>query len=74
MTIKEDIKLVKSVREVLKKLPIYTWKYKGEKTTHMGPMAQHFKKIFGIGDGKTIAPVDAIGVLLASGKEAIANA
>lgn len=72
---KEDIKPVEgSVNEKLKKLPIYTWKYKGEKTSHLGPIAQHFKKAFGIGDGVTIHPADVMGVVLASQKEAISNA
>lgn len=73
--VKKDIAPIesKSFREKLKDLPLYTWKYKGEKTTHMGPMAQEFKKIFGVGDGKTIHSADAIGVFLASAKEAMAN-
>jgi hypothetical protein len=72
---KEDIHPLgeDSFKSRLEKLPLYTWKYKGEKTTHMGPMAQEFKKIFGVGDGKTIHSSDAIGVFLASAKEAMAN-
>lgn len=72
---KEDIKPLSkdTFRSRLKELPLYTWKYKGDKTTHMGPMAQEFKKIFGVGDGKTIHSSDAIGVFLASAKEAMAN-
>jgi hypothetical protein len=29
----------------------------------MGPMAQDFKEMFGVGDGKVIMTVDAVGVL-----------
>jgi len=58
-------------------LPIYRWNYKGDKTPHIGPMAQDFQKAFGAGDGKTIHLVDVMGVLLASQKavmERFANA
>lgn len=71
---KKDIRpLDGSFRDRLTKLPLYTWKYKGDRTTHMGPMAQEFKKMFGVGDGKTIHSSDAIGVFLASAKEAMAD-
>ncbi len=53
----------------LKELPLSTWKYKGDKTTHFGPMAQDFKKKFGIGDGKTLHLADVMGVVLATAKE-----
>lgn len=73
--IKYDVKPIKgSINQRLKKLEINTWKYKGDKTTHLGPMAQEFKRLFGIGDGKTLMPVDIMGVVLASQKEAVANA
>lgn len=72
---KYDVRPVKgSVNERLKKLPINMWKYKGETTSHLGPMAQAFKKAFGVGDGKTLHPVDIMGVVLASQKEAVAHA
>jgi Chaperone of endosialidase len=72
--IKKDIKPIRGgVNEKLRNLPIYTWKYKGEKVSHLGPIAQEFKKMFGIGDGKTLMPVDIMGVVLASQKEAVAN-
>lgn len=54
------------VSEGLKKLPIKRWKYKGDKTSHIGPMAQDFSAAFGVGDGHTIHLADVIGVLLAS--------
>lgn len=68
---KEDIKPAGTVNDRLRSLEIKKWKYKGDKTQHMGPMAQAFKKAFGVGDGKTIHPVDVFGVMLASQKEAI---
>jgi hypothetical protein len=53
----------------LKELPLKTWKYKGDDTTHFGPMAQDFKKKFGIGDGRTLHLADVMGVVLATAKE-----
>lgn len=74
-TLKEDIKPIRNAfSKKLKELPIYTWKYKGEDTTHMGPIAEEFKDKFGIGDGKTLHLADVMGVMLASRKEELANA
>jgi len=75
--LKEDIKPVKNTSKFakyLKELPLYTWKYKGDKVKHFGPIAEEFKKKFGIGDGKTLHLADVMGVVLAAGKEAAANA
>lgn len=57
--------------EILKKvaqLPISSWSYKHEPdTTHIGPMAQDFHAIFGLGDDeKRIATLDTSGVALAA--------
>ena len=76
---KKDIKSVPKgttsrMAKYLKDLPLKTWKYKGEETTHFGPMAQDFKRIFGIGDGKTLHLADVMGVVLATAKEETANA
>lgn len=50
-------------------LPVYEWSYKGDGARHVGPMAQDFKRAFGVGDtDKAIAVVDAVGVLMASVK------
>lgn len=46
--------------------PITKWVYKGEDTEHIGPMAEDFQKAFGVGDGRTIDFIDAIGVLFAA--------
>ncbi len=68
--LKKDIHTIDEdkVREGIKKLNLSTWKYKGEDTTHMGPMAQDVKKYLGIGDGKTIHLADIMGVMLATAK------
>lgn len=58
----------KKVMKGIKKLNLHTWKYKGDDTTHMGPMAQEVKKHLGIGDGKTLHLADIMGVMLATAK------
>ena len=50
----------------LRKLPIYRWSYKEDPTPHLGPMAEDFRDAFKVGDGKTLALVDVMGVLLAA--------
>jgi hypothetical protein len=50
-------------------MPVMTWNYKTQKAgiRHIGPMAQDFKKAFGIGETDTgITTVDADGVALAA--------
>jgi len=69
--LKENIKEIKpgSVSSKFKKLPIYQWSYKGDKTRHIGPMAEEFRDAFGVGDGTTLQLVDVMGSLIASQKE-----
>ena len=60
-----------NVKEVLRKvvsLPVSLWSYKTEVgVRHMGPMAQDFKRLFGVGpDDRSITTVDADGVALAA--------
>jgi len=52
----------------MKELPVERWKYINHKEDHIGPYAEDFKERFGVGDGKTIDVIDAIGVLMASVK------
>lgn len=70
--LKTDIRPVNTDRviEAFATLPISTWRYKGDVhgTIHLGPMAQDMKEIFGVGDGKTIALVDVMGLLMLLGK------
>lgn len=60
------------VAEKVKTLPVDKWAYKKEASPdgaeHIGPYAEDFKKRFGVGDGKTIHIIDAIGVTLAAVK------
>lgn len=60
---KTDKKPLKGGRAMDKfeRMPVETWRYKGDGERHIGPMAQDFSKEFGVGDGKTIAFQDIIG-------------
>lgn len=68
---KQDIVPVdpKKILEKLAALPISTWTRKTDPTAtrHLGPMAQDFKAIFGLGDDeKSIATLDMAGVSMAA--------
>ncbi len=56
--------------EVLAKvsqLPVTAWQYKeGPPDRHIGPVAEDFQDVFGLGDGKHISTVDAQGVTFAA--------
>ena len=55
--------------EKVGRLPVYRWNYKGEEPCrqHVGPMAQDFHAVFGIGDDDThISTIDPAGIALAS--------
>ena len=49
-------------------LPVASWRYQSEdeSTRHIGPFAEDFQRLFGIGDGETISVVDAQGVSFAA--------
>ena len=49
-------------------LPITSWRYRHERegVQHLGPVAEDFRALFGLGDGETISTVDANGVLMAA--------
>ena len=56
----------------LAQLPISEWNYKTEcdGVKHIGPTAQDFKAVFGVGsDGKSISTIDPSGIALAAIKE-----
>lgn len=51
----------------IKALTVEAWDYRPgweDEGTHIGPMAEDFKELFGVGDGRTIHAVDAFGVCL----------
>ena len=66
-----DVSDAKIVSEV-KKMPVDKWKYKPDASpdqeTHIGPYAEDFAERFGVGDGKRISVIDAVGVSLAAVK------
>jgi hypothetical protein len=69
--IKENFAAIdaKSILAKVAELPLSLWNYRSDekKTQHLGPMAQDFKRLFGVGqDDKTIATVDAAGVAFAA--------
>jgi hypothetical protein len=68
--IKDDVRPVEvdSVLDRLAALPISTWRYKhAPGTLHMGPMAQDFAAVFGLGpDDRHVAPGDLAAVGLAA--------
>lgn len=68
---KEDIAPADSILDRVEDIPISSWRYKEEAgqdngERHVGPMAQDFKKSFGLGNGKTIPVVDAFGINIAA--------
>lgn len=65
------------IAEAVMHMPVHRWRYKPEHAEeagpleHMGPMAEDFRDLTGLGDGKTIHVIDAVGVLLAGLKAAL---
>ncbi len=58
--------------EQMAKLDIGMWNYKpelGDPDTHIGPMAEDFQRLFGVGDGRHIRFIDVLGVLMKTVKE-----
>ena len=63
---------VKGAREAVDGMRVEKWQYKpgvADGGEHVGPYAQDFKRETGLGDGKTINVIDAIGVNMAATKE-----
>ncbi len=69
VNVKENFACV-NVDDVLTKLnrvPVSSWNYIFEPgVKHVGPMAQDFNSVFGVGAGVTVNPVDVFGVMLAA--------
>jgi len=62
------------ILDKISRLSITQWNYKGtnDEEKHIGPMAQQFKKLFGLGaegDDKTISTIDPSGIALAGIQE-----
>ncbi|RMG01355.1 MAG: hypothetical protein D6726_09650, partial [Nitrospirae bacterium] len=56
--------------EKVAELPVMSWRYKweAEGVRHIGPVAEDFKEVTGLGDGVHISTIDAEGVTIASVK------
>lgn len=64
--LKENITDVDALGAV-RKMPVKGWKYKdgvADGGKHVGPIAEDFQKATGVGDGKTIDMISAIGVTM----------
>lgn len=61
----------------IKAMPVRAWQYRpehapeGDAAQHIGPMAEHFREATGLGDGRTIAMVDYLGLLHAALQSAL---
>jgi|GEM_PF-782358 len=71
---KEDKREVRGVLDALKEMPVEAWRYKEDAVAdggapHVGTYAEDFKKATGLGDGKTINVMDALGVTMGAVKE-----
>jgi hypothetical protein len=70
-SVKENFHPVEAgdVLRKLNQLPVQSWSYVFEPgVNHIGPMAQDFNRLFGVGESRTISTVDAFGVLIAAVK------
>ncbi len=73
---KENKRLVSEVLPRVEALKVEAWDYKpghGDERTHIGPYAEDFARLFGVGDGKTISLIDAVGVCLLAIQELAAE-
>lgn len=68
-SVKENISPVEpnDVLRQVNQIPVQGWSYVFDPTVkHFGPMAQDFNRVTGLGDSRTINPVDAFGMLMAA--------
>lgn len=68
-SLKDNITDAPSALDTLKKLTFKEWSYKGDLQRHFGPMAEHWKEVTGLGDGKTISLFDMLALIGAALKE-----
>lgn len=69
---KENKRPVKGVLDAVKGMRVEQWDYKdgeGDEESHIGTYAQDFQRETGMGDGKTINVIDAIGVSMKATQE-----
>lgn len=61
-----------SLTQKVMQLPLFRWYYRAERQRpekHLGPMAEEFHRIFGLGDGTSIAASDMAAIALACNQE-----
>lgn len=66
------------VLDAVKDMPVEEWEYKqgmgdGGGTKHVGPYAEDFKRTTGLGNGREISVIDAVGVNMGATKELAAQ-
>lgn len=69
---KTDKQPVDGALDAVKEMPVERWTYKdgqGDGGTHVGPYAQDMQRTTGLGDGKTIAVQDAVGITMRAVQE-----
>lgn len=69
---KEKKRPAKGALKAVESMPVEKWKYKdgmADGGEHIGPYAEDFKKATGLGDGRTINLVDAIGLNMKATQE-----
>lgn len=68
--VKTDKRPVRGVLDAVKNMRVESWRYKdGDPNAHVGTYAQDFTRETGLGDGKTISVIDALGVTMGAIKE-----
>lgn len=70
--VKTDKKSVRGILDAVRNMPVEAWRYKdgaGDGGEHIGTYAQDFKRETGLGDGRSINIIDAIGVTMGAVKE-----
>lgn len=61
---KHENREAENVLDKVDQLTVERWQYKGDPTPHIGPYAEEFKELFGVGTDHIISTVDAVGVCL----------
>lgn len=73
---KTDKKQVFGILDAVKEMPVEKWTYKegaGDGKTHVGTYAEDFKEKTGLGNGREISIIDALGVNMGAIKELAAE-
>ncbi|EIL8295821.1 tail fiber domain-containing protein [Salmonella enterica] len=71
-SVKENKKPVNGALNALNGLNIQSWKYKDgveDSSQHIGPYAEDWQRVTGLGNGQSIPVVDAVGVTMKAVQE-----